>query len=71
MGPASGILQAIVRKIFAHLDDWIIVIFDNFLILADTYEDNHLVLKMKRSWIGTNVVTFFGYEVKTGSWGLS
>ena len=26
---------------------------------------------MKKSWIGTNVVTFFGYEVKPGSWGLS
>jgi hypothetical protein len=34
VGPASGILQAIVRKIFAAFDDWIIVIFDNFLILA-------------------------------------
>ena len=39
MGPASGILLAIVRKIFADLDDWIIVIFDNFLILADSYKD--------------------------------
>ena len=85
VGPASGILQAIVRKIFADLDDWIIVIFDNFLILTDSYEDataelttvlqrchdNRLVLKIKKSWIGTNVVTFFGYEVKPGSWGLS
>ena len=26
---------------------------------------------MTKSWIGTNVVTFFGYEVKPGSWGLS
>ena len=86
VGPASGILQAIAfYKIFADLDDWIILIFDNFLILADNYEDataklttvlqqyhdNRLVLKMKKSWIGTNVVTFFGYEVKPGSWGLS
>ena len=85
VGPASGILQAIVRKIFADLDDWTIVIFDNFLILADNYEDataklttelqqchdNRLVLKMKKSRIGTNVVTFFGYAVKPGSWGLS
>ena len=61
VGPASGILQAIVRKIFANLDDWIIVTFDNFLILADSYEgataklttvlqrchDNRLVLKIK------------------------
>ena len=33
--------------------------------------DNRLVLKMKTSWIGTNVVTFFCYEVKPGSWSLS
>ena len=26
---------------------------------------------MKKSWIGTDIVTFFGYEVKAGSWGLS
>ena len=39
VGPAFGILQAIVRKIFADLDDWIIVVFDNFLIIADSYED--------------------------------
>ena len=85
VGPASGILQSIVRRVFADLDDWIIVIFDNFLILASDYPDaltklrtvlarchkNRLVLKMKKSWIGTTIVTFFGYEVQPGSWGLS
>ena len=63
VGPASGILQAMVCKIFADVDGWIIVIFDNFLILADSYEDapaklttvlqrchdNRLVLKKKSS----------------------
>ena len=85
VGPASGILQSIVRRIFSDFDDWIIVIFDNFLILAHTYADataklqlvlircqeHKLVLKMKKSWIGTDVVTFFGYEVRPGSWELS
>lgn len=85
VGPASGILQSIVRKIFADFDDWIIVIFDNFLILASDYKDAasklqqvlqqchiyRLVLKMKKSWIGIDVVTFFGYEVRPGSWSLS
>ena len=85
VGPASGILQSIVRRIFTDFDDWIIVIFDNFLILAIDYYDAHckldkvlqrcqkhgLVLKMKKSWIGTDVVTFFGYEVHPGSWQLS
>jgi hypothetical protein len=85
VGPASGILQSIVRRIFADFDDWIIVIFDNFLVLASCYQDaldklrivllrcqsNGLVLKIKKSWIGTDVVTFFGYEVHPGSWQLS
>ena len=41
VGPASGMLQSIVRDIFNYEDfqDWTIVIFDNFLILADDYED--------------------------------
>ena len=26
---------------------------------------------MKKSWIGTTIVTFFGCEVQPGSWGLS
>ena len=85
VGPASGILQSIVRKVFADFEDWIIVIFDNFLILASDYtdaasklkqvlircRDNGLVLKMKKSWIGSTNVTFFGYEVHPGTWGLS
>ena len=85
VGPASGILQSIVRRVFTDFEDWIIVIFDNFLILASDYtdatkklqqvltrcRDNGLVLKMKKSWIGTTYVTFFGYEVHPGTWGLS
>jgi hypothetical protein len=75
VGPASGILQAIVRRVFADYDHWTIVIFDNFLILASDYtdaynklililqrcKDNGPILKMKKSWIGTTLVTFFGY----------
>ena len=85
VGPASGILQSIVRRVFKDFEEWTIVIFDNFLILANDYQDamlklekilqrckeNGLVLKMKKSWIGTDVVTFFGYEVRPGSWQLS
>ena len=79
VGPASGILQAIVRKVFAEFEEWIIVIFDNFLILASDYHDAVAKLQLllqqchkhrlvlKKSWIGTNVVTFFGYEVRPGS----
>ena len=85
VGPASGILQSIVRRVFADYEDWIIVIFDNFLILASDYNDaerklelalircrqHGLVLKMKKSWIGSTNVTFFGYEVHPGTWSLS
>ena len=87
VGPASGMLQAIVRKVFDYEDfeDWTIVIFDNFLVLAHTYDDAavklkrvlkrcaefRIVLKMKKSWIGVKVVTFFGYEVSYGKWQLS
>ena len=87
VGPASGMLQSIVRDIFNYEDfqDWTIVIFDNFLILADDYEDaaNKLerviarcaefgvILKMKKSFIGASKVTFFGYEVTHGEWKLS
>ena len=85
VGPATGYLQSIVTKVFEDYMDWIIVIFDNFLVCANDYEDaalklekvikrckeKGLVLKMKKSWIGTDKVTFFGYEVRPGSWSLS
>jgi hypothetical protein len=85
VGPASGLLQSIVRKVFKDFEDWTIVIFDNFLILADNYEDAYnkfdlvvkrcndygIVLKMKKSFIGVDTVTFFGYEVSHGKWKLS
>ena len=87
VGPASGLLQSIVRDIFDFEDfpDWTIVIFDNFLVLADDYEDaaNKLerviarcaeygvVLKIKKSFIGASTVTFFGYEVTHGRWSLA
>ena len=73
-------MHSTVRYIF---DDRII--FDNFLILASDYRDalskvemvlhrcqkHGFVLKMKKSWISTHVVTFFGYEVYPGPWQLS
>jgi len=85
VGPASGLLQHIVREIFQEFAEWTIVIFDNFLILADDYEDAcekfekilakceeyGIVLKLKKSWIGADTVTFFGYEVSNGTWKLS
>jgi len=85
VGPASGLLQHIVRNIFKDFQDWTIVIFDNFLILANSYNDafqklkavvqtcfdHGLILKLKKSWFGVSSVTFFGYEVRDGTWRLS
>ena len=85
VGPASGILQSLVREIFKDFADWTVVIFDNFLILADDFNDAFLkmtkvlqrcqdfgiILKMKKSWIGVDKVTFFGYEVTHGKWSMS
>ena len=39
VGPASDILQSIVRSIFADFESWIIVIFNNFFVLASDYAD--------------------------------
>jgi RNase H-like domain found in reverse transcriptase/Reverse transcriptase (RNA-dependent DNA polymerase) len=85
VGPASGLLQHIVRDIFADFSEWTIVIFDNFLVLADSHQDAYsklqkiiarchekrIVLKLKKSWIGVDKVTFFGYELTHGKWQLS
>ncbi len=39
ISPGSLVLQEIVRKIFSDLDAWMIVIFDNLLILATDARD--------------------------------
>ena len=76
VGPASGILQSIVRRIFADFEAKIMIIFDNFFVLASDYQDaitklklvlrrcqiSGLILKMKKFWIGTDIVTFFGLK---------
>ena len=85
VGPASGLLQSTVRKVFEDFEGWAVVIFDNFLICANDYRDAYeklqkvllrakefgLVLKLKKSWFGVPQVDFFGYQVRHGSWDLS
>ena len=77
--PASGIPQSIVKEVFDFEDfpDWTIVIFDNFLILANDFADAAtelerviarctqfgVVLKIKKSFIGHDKAVFLGYEV--------
>jgi hypothetical protein len=74
---ASGQLQFIVDHIFKDLGDWIIVIFDNILIGAETLEllqerlklvlkrshDYNVALKMAKSHFGVQQLTFFGYSI--------
>ncbi len=85
IGPASGILQAIVASLFSDFDEWIIAIFDNLLVLAHDYQDayaklekildrcieRNVFLKFSKSWLGFQQVKFFGYSCRNGSFGLS
>lgn len=75
--PASGILQSNIEHIFQDFQDWTILIYDNFLILADSYRDAYdklecflekcieanLFLKPSKCWYGHTQVKFFGYIV--------
>ena len=85
VGPASFVLQKIMDDIFSDYKDWLVVIFDNILLLAHDYKDAfmklklvikrchdfNLILKLKKSWFGVTEVTFFGYKVGQGKWELS
>jgi len=82
--PASALLQMYVWKIFAGFEDWIIVIFDNFFVIAYSYQDAfdklkkvmermaryRMVLNYKKCWFGFPEVTFFGYRISNGSYGV-
>ena len=82
--PAQGILMAVMKEIFEDFEEWMIVIFDNMLILAHDYDDafnklelvlnrayeRGLVLKMAKSWFGYTKANIFGYEVEYGKYQL-
>jgi hypothetical protein len=73
IGPASGILQALISEIFSDLD-WVIAIFDNLLALAHDYDDackkveiildrcieRNIYLKLPKTWLGFTEAKFFG-----------
>ena len=85
IGPASGILQSIVSDLFTDFQEWSIAIFDNFLLLADDYQDaykklemvidrciqRNVYLKFSKTWLGFKEVKFFGYLCKNNSYGLT
>ena len=79
IAPATGVLQETVKSIFADMEEWAIVIFDNMLILCkdskDAFEkfkivverckERNLVLKMAKSWLGFRKVEFFWLHLPT------
>ena len=84
VGPASFILQEQMERVFAGLD-WVIVIFDNLLVLALNYQDlrdkceqlfdrcleYNLYLKFGKAWLGFPEQNFFGYVLKEKSYELN
>jgi hypothetical protein len=75
VAPASGHLQQMMEIVFAGMEPWTIIIFDNILVLGHTPEDLYekldlffdrcieynVVLKFAKSFIGFPEVKFFGY----------
>ena len=72
---APGILQSVVQNIFKECAEWMLVIFDNFLILGNDYNDlyikfekvlkiateKNLQLKFAKTFLGFSTVKFFGF----------
>lgn len=85
VSPASAILQEIVAKLFYDFLDWTIAIFDNLLVLAESYDDAYtklervlkrcleynVVLKFSKSWMGFDHCSFFGYVCSADGYTLS
>ena len=85
VGPASGHLQKVISSIFADFEEWVIVIFDNLLVLATDYQDayrktelildrcieRNVYLKFSKTWLGFKQVNFFGYVCRQNRYELS
>ena len=85
VAPASGILQSIVLDLFSDFSDFTIAIFDNLLILADSYDDcfeklqkiitrcheRNVILNFSKTYLALQEVTFFGYLVSQGKHEMS
>lgn len=85
VSPASLILMKIMIEIFYDYLDWMIVIYDNILVLAVDYVDafeklklvttrcleRNLYLKLSKSKFGITKVDFFGYVCSNKSYTLS
>lgn len=82
---ASGILQKYMREFLKDFDEFVIVIFDNILVLAHDHFDltdklhkvfdrlirHNVVLKIEKSNIAVKKVEFFGMEVSEHGYQLT
>jgi len=82
---ASGHLQKVMSAIFADFWEWCIVIYDNILILCNSYADaytkldlflqrcidRNVTMKFAKSWLGFQSVKFFGYICEKGKFSLA
>lgn len=85
VSPASNVLQMYMDKIFADYSEWLLVIFDNLLVMAHSYDDLYdklelfldrciqynLRLKLSKTFFGQDKVDFFGYICGYQKYGLS
>ena len=85
VAPASGHLMAVMFEIFQEYDEWLIVIFDNILVLAHDYHDayeklrvvllkckeRNIYLKLSKCKFGIKEASFFGYLVNGEGYQLS
>jgi len=73
-----------MSEAFMEYDEWMVVLYDNILILANTDDELlervilvitkcselNIVLKMAKTFIGFKTIKFFGYEITDGSYEL-
>jgi RNase H-like domain found in reverse transcriptase/Reverse transcriptase (RNA-dependent DNA polymerase)/Integrase zinc binding domain len=85
IAPATNALQYYMDMIFKDFEEWIIVIFDNILVMGHDYDDlydkldifldhcikHNLRLKLSKTWFGQTEVDFFGYICRYQSYRLS
>ena len=82
---ATAILHTIMTEILEDMLDTCIVIFDNFLIVCDSFDDcykklvkflticadRNVILGMAKSKIGWESCVFFGYQIEKGTYQLT
>jgi hypothetical protein len=85
ISPASGLLHNTMTEILSKWLDCAIIIFDNFLIVCDDFQDAYIklvgfittcsernvILGMAKSKLGYTEATFFGYLIKDGTYQLT